>query len=76
MADIIKDLNVRIDGTNGFREAQICLGGVPCGELTDDLESRIVPHLYFCGEILDLHGDCGGYNLQLAWSTGAIAGKA
>ena len=76
MADIIKDLKVGIEGTNGFKEAQICLGGVDCSEIDGNMQSRIVPSLYFCGEILDLHGDCGGYNLQLAWSTGAIAGMA
>ena len=76
MADLIKDLKVSIEGTNGFKEAQICLGGVDCSEIDENMCSRIVPSLYFCGEILDLHGDCGGYNLQLAWSTGAIAGMA
>lgn len=76
MAGLIKDLKVGIEGTNGFKEAQICLGGVDCFEIDENMQSRIVPSLYFCGEILNLHGDCGGYNLQLAWSTGAIAGMA
>ena len=76
MAGLIKDLKVGIEGTNGFKEAQICLGGVDCFEIDEKMQSRIVPSLYFCGEILNLHGDCGGYNLQLAWSTGAIAGMA
>ncbi|MCR4788747.1 MAG: NAD(P)/FAD-dependent oxidoreductase [Lachnospiraceae bacterium] len=76
LAGHIRDLTVNIEGPDGFMDAQICLGGVDCSELDDGLQSRIVPGLYFCGEILDLHGDCGGYNLQLAWSTGAIAGRA
>ncbi len=76
MSGLIKDLKVIISGTNGFKEAQICLGGVDCSEIDENMQSRIVPLLYFCGEILNLHGDCGGYNLQLAWSTGAIAGMA
>lgn len=71
----IKDWKVKIIETNKFDSAQICLGGVRIDEIKDNMESRIVPGLFFAGEILDLHGDCGGFNLQLAWTTGAIAGK-
>jgi len=42
----------------------------------ENMESKIVPHLYFAGEILDVDGDCGGYNLQWAWSSGYLAGKS
>lgn len=70
----LKEWKVRILGTNNFDSAQICLGGVRLDEIKDTMESRIVPGFYFAGEILDLHGDCGGFNLQLAWTTGAIAG--
>ena len=54
----------------------MCAGGVDCAEVTENLESRIIPGLYFAGEILDIDGICGGYNLQWAWSSGMMAGKA
>ena len=41
----------------------------------NELESKLIDNLYFCGEILDVHGDCGGFNLQWAWSSGYLAGK-
>lgn len=61
---------------NGFDKAQVCAGGVDCSEVTDSLMSKKQPGLYFAGEILDIDGICGGYNLQWAWSSGAVAGKA
>lgn len=61
---------------NGFDKAQVCAGGVDCSEVTDSLMSKRQPGLYFAGEILDIDGICGGYNLQWAWSSGAVAGKA
>ncbi len=70
----LKNWKVRITGDRGFAYAQISLGGVLTDEIKNTLESRLVPGVYFAGEILDLKGDCGGYNLQLAWSTGAVAG--
>lgn len=69
-------LTVTVQGTNPFEQAQVCAGGVDCAEVTETLESRIVPQLYFAGEILDIDGICGGYNLQWAWSSGAAAGRA
>ena len=71
----IKNYSIEITGTNTFDEAQICLGGVDVKDIKPTMESKLVPGLYFCGEILNLHGNCGGFNLQLAWSTGAIAGR-
>ena len=50
-------------------------GGVPLKELTEEMESRLVPGLYFAGEIVNVDGICGGYNLQWAWSSGMVAGK-
>ncbi|MBR5761742.1 MAG: NAD(P)/FAD-dependent oxidoreductase, partial [Lachnospiraceae bacterium] len=50
-------------------------GGVPTAELSDTLESKICEGLYITGELMDVDGICGGYNLQWAFSTGAIAGK-
>lgn len=69
-------LFVTVQDTNSFDQAQVCAGGVDCLEVTDTLESRIVSGLFFAGEILDVDGICGGYNLQWAWSSGAVAGRA
>ena len=58
-----------------FAQAQVCSGGVDTGEVhAETMESRLVPGLYFAGELLDIDGTCGGYNLQWAWSSGAVAG--
>lgn len=62
--------------TNSFKDAQVTAGGVSTDEVDPKtLESKIVPGLYFCGEVLDIDGDSGGYNLQFAWSSGQVAGK-
>ena len=69
-------LEVTVVGVNPFEKAQVSAGGVDCGEVTTSLMSRKIPGLYFAGEILDIDGVCGGYNLQWAWSSGAVAGRA
>jgi hypothetical protein len=69
-------LRVTVRETNPYEQAQVCAGGVDCHEVTGQMESRIVKNLYFAGEILDVDGICGGYNLQWAWSSGAVAGMA
>ncbi len=62
--------------TNPFENAQVCCGGVDVKQVQEKtLESRLVEGLYFCGELLDVDGICGGYNLQWAWSSGAVAGR-
>lgn len=69
--------NVRIDiiDTKGFDAAQVSAGGVNTAELDPDtLESKIVQGLYFAGEVIDIDGMCGGYNLQWAWSSGYVSG--
>lgn len=64
-------------GTNGFPNAQVTVGGINTREVDNlTLESKIVKDLYFCGELLDVHGDCGGFNLQWAWSSGYLAAKS
>lgn len=64
-------------GTNGFSNAQVTIGGTNTLEVNNStLESKLVENLYFCGETLDVHGDCGGFNLQWAWSSGYLAGKS
>ena len=76
LAELYRSFTVKVRGTNTFDQAQVCAGGVDCREVTDTLESHIVEGLYFAGEILDIDGICGGYNLQWAWSSGTVAGQA
>jgi len=64
-------------GTNGFNNAQVTVGGVNTKDINNStLESKLVDGLYFCGEMIDVHGDCGGFNLQWAWSSGYLAAKS
>lgn len=73
---LYRALTVTVQATNGFDQAQVSAGGVVAKELTDTLESKLIPHLYFAGEMIDMDGICGGYNLQWAWTSGTIAGCA
>ena len=73
----ISDFYLPIKGTQSWKYAQITCGGISAKEVEPKtMESKIVPNLYFAGEILDVDGDCGGYNLQWAWSSGYLAGKS
>lgn len=77
IALILKKWNISVSGTKGWKEAQVTSGGVPMNELDEEtLESKLVKNLYFAGEVTDVDGKCGGYNLQWAWSSGAIAGRS
>ena len=61
----------------GMDRAQVTAGGILTAEFDPNtMESRKVPGLYACGEVLDIDGDCGGYNLQWAWSSGRLAGRS
>ena len=72
----IKNFRLRVTAANPYEKAQVCCGGIDTEEVDPGtLESRYVPGLYFAGEILDVDGMCGGYNLQWAWSSGYVAGK-
>lgn len=72
----IKRYETEIVSVNSFEHAQVCCGGVDTKEVyAGTMESQKVPGLYFAGEILDVDGICGGYNLQWAWSSGAVAGR-
>ena len=65
-----------ITGTCGFDSAQVTAGGMHTEEFDPQtMQSRLVPGLYACGEVLDIDGDCGGFNLQWAWSSGHLAGR-
>ena len=71
----VKGFCVNIDEPMGMDHAQVTAGGVlTCDFDPHTMESHLVPGLYACGEVLDIDGDCGGYNLQWAWSSGYLAG--
>ncbi len=71
---ILKQWQFQVSGTNSFSNAQVTAGGINTKEVNPQtLESNFVPNLFFAGEVLDVDGDCGGFNLQWAWSSGAIA---
>jgi predicted Rossmann fold flavoprotein len=77
LVGILKDSRLGVKGVRGFEYCQVSAGGVPVNEVNPQtLESRRVPGLYLVGEMLDVVGPCGGYNLQFAFSSGALAGKA
>ncbi len=65
---------IHINGVNSMENAQICAGGVAFSQLSAEMESEIVKGLYFAGEMVDVDGKCGGYNLQWAWTSGYVAG--
>ena len=71
----VKKFEIGLTEPMGMDSAQVTAGGILTKEFDDKtMESRIVPGLYACGEVLDIDGDCGGYNLQWAWSSGRLAG--
>jgi hypothetical protein len=74
--DTASGLCLTVTGTKSFEESQVCSGGVDGRELSDTLESLKAERLYFAGELIDIDGPCGGYNLQWAWSSGYVAGIA
>ncbi len=74
---IMKRWEFIVTDTNSFTNAQTTAGGIDTTELTvGTLESKLVPGLYLAGEVMDVDGDCGGYNLQWAWSSGHVAAMA
>ena len=74
---LIKHFEVKVTATNSFEQAQVCCGGVDTAEVDPEtLESRIVPGVYFAGELLDVDGMCGGYNISWALSSGFTAGRS
>lgn len=67
---------VSVTDTGSWQNCQVCAGGVDCSLVSDCFESKIKKGIFFAGEILDVDGRCGGYNLQWAWTSGYIAGQA
>jgi len=73
---VLTSLDLRVRGDEGFRKAEATSGGALLEELDrKTLESRIVPGLHFCGEVVDVAGRLGGFNFQWAWASGAVAGR-
>ena len=72
---LAKGFTVSLTEPLGMDAAQVTAGGMETHEFDPEtMESRLVPGLYACGEVLDVDGECGGYNLQWAWSSGRLAG--
>jgi len=76
VAELLKDFRLNIDKSNGFENAQVCAGGLSLDLVNEDLMVSSIPGLYVTGELLDVDGRCGGYNLQWAFSSGYVAGLA
>ncbi|MGI6226213.1 MAG: NAD(P)/FAD-dependent oxidoreductase [Peptococcales bacterium] len=76
IADILTDWRFKVRGTKGWSSAQVTAGGINTHEINEKtMESNIIKGLYFAGEIIDIDGYCGGFNLQWAWSSGFVAGE-
>ena len=76
LAYTLKNLKIRIVGTRGAKGAEIMAGGISTQEINPKtMESKHIKGLFFAGEVLDIDGDCGGFNLHWAWASGALAGK-
>ena len=74
--DACRSFTLNVRGTAGFDAAQVTAGGISTAEFDPEtLQSRLISGLFACGEVLDIDGDCGGYNLQWAWASGALAGR-
>ena len=76
LIEAVKTVSFTVTGVKGFAFAQVTAGGVGSDAVNPEtLQCKKYPGMFFCGEILDVNGDCGGYNLQWAWSSGFVAGK-
>lgn len=77
LAKVLKGFPFETEGTRGYKYAQVTAGGINVDEVDlETMASLKAPNLYITGEVLDVDGDCGGYNLQWAWATGYIAGMS
>ncbi len=76
IAEKIKKFPLEVSGTRGFANAQVTSGGIKTDEIdSKTMQSKICPDLYFAGEIIDVDGGCGGFNLQWAWASGMLAAE-
>lgn len=77
LLSVLKDFTLTLSGLHGYEDAVITQGGVNVKEIDPStMESRLVPGLYFAGEVMDVDAMTGGFNLQIAWSTGMLAGRS
>ena len=77
LVELLKALPLTIKSTRPIKEAVVTSGGVSVDEIDDKtMQSKLCEGIFFAGEVMDVDGPCGGYNLQIAWSTGAIAGRS
>ena len=75
LSELVCDWRLELSAPLSWREAMVCAGGVTAGEINPEtFESLKAPGVYFCGELLDVDGDCGGFNLHFAWASGRLAG--
>ena len=76
LLSLLKEMRFTVDGLRPVSDAIITSGGINVKEINPKtMESKLCKGLYFAGEIIDVDGDCGGFNLQWAWSSGRLAGK-
>ncbi len=76
IAEKIKNFPLEVSGTKGFKDSQVTSGGIKTNEIDNKtMQSKICRNLYFAGEIIDVDGGCGGFNLQWAWASGMLAGE-
>jgi predicted Rossmann fold flavoprotein len=77
VCEMVSCLAIPLTEPMGMDSAQVTAGGILTADFNEEtMESRLIPGLFACGEVLDIDGDCGGYNLQWAWSSGRCAGMA
>lgn len=76
LTNTIEKFDLYVEATESFEKSQVCTGGVSLKEINPlTMESKLVPNLYFAGEVLDVDGKCGGFNLAFAWTSGYLAGR-
>ena len=76
LAEILTSWSFKVIGSQSWGNAQVTAGGVSTDEINNNtMESKLIEGLYIVGELVDIDGDCGGFNLQWAWSSGYIAGE-
>ena len=77
LINLFKDWRIPVKGTQSWMHSQVTAGGISLEDIHPaTMESKLLPGLYFAGEVVDVDGDCGGFNLQWAWSSGYIAGES
>ena len=77
LARLLTDWRIVVTGPRPFEYAEVTIGGINSAEIDpQSMESYVAPGLYLTGEMVDVHGDLGGYNFQWAWASGWVAGRA